>query len=185
MTLPPFEYSTTQSPYCNYTHSHCLTNTRQCIPKEQFCNFNIECTDQTDELSCPQTCTFENKDLCQWKHDPKQKLKWDFGSGNTASANTGPSTGKSDSTRIMRSFNLSRIDHTTLSINGTYIYLETSDGTFGDRARLISPLFRKSSKTCKFTFWYGIVFLSSSLTNVLHADSHRLGITCLVQPSIH
>ena len=92
-TLPPYVYSTTQSPYCNSTHSHCLQNLRQCIPKDQFCNFNIECTDQTDELSCPQTCTFEQKSLCLWTHDNKQKLKWSFGSGNTASADTGPSTG--------------------------------------------------------------------------------------------
>ncbi|CAF3608819.1 unnamed protein product, partial [Rotaria sp. Silwood2] len=28
-TLPPFAYSTSPSPYCNSTHSHCLQNTRQ------------------------------------------------------------------------------------------------------------------------------------------------------------
>ncbi|CAF0718676.1 unnamed protein product [Adineta steineri] len=136
-TLPPFVYSTTQSPYCNATHSHCFQNTRECIPKDQFCNFNIECTDQTDELSCPSTCTFEQKSLCNWKNDNKQKLNWDFGSGHTSSTNTGPST-----------------DHTTHSVNGTYIYLETSTGFTGDKARLISPIYRKSSKTCMFTFWY-------------------------------
>ena len=48
------------------------------------------------------------------------------------------------------------IDHTTNSEIGTYIYLETSEGIYGDRARLISPLYRKSSKTCAFTFWYDI-----------------------------
>ncbi|CAF4840990.1 unnamed protein product, partial [Rotaria sp. Silwood1] len=136
-TLPPIVYSTTQSPYCNSTHSHCLTNTRQCLPKDQFCNFNVDCTDQTDELSCPSTCNFEQNTSCLWTNDRKQKLKWSFGSGRTASMNTGPST-----------------DYTTHSINGTYIYLETSDGNFGDRALFISPLYRKSSKMCKFTFWY-------------------------------
>jgi hypothetical protein len=95
VTLPPYLYSTTQSPYCNSSHSHCLQNTGQCIPKDQFCNFNIECNDQTDEFSCPQVCTFEQQTLCLWTHDRKQKLLWDFGNGKTASSGTGPSTGKS------------------------------------------------------------------------------------------
>jgi hypothetical protein len=94
-TIPPWVPTTTESPYCNSTHSHCLQNNRQCIPKDQFCNFNIECTDQTDELSCPQTCTFEQQTLCLWTNDRRQKLIWDFGSGKTASIDTGPSTGKS------------------------------------------------------------------------------------------
>jgi len=45
------------------------------------------------------------------------------------------------------------LDHTLNTVNGTYIYLETSSGTNGDRARLISPIYRKSSKICSFTFW--------------------------------
>ena len=94
-TLPTFIYSTTPSPYCSSDQSHCLTDTRQCLPKEQFCNFNDECRDRTDELSCPPTCTFENRDLCKWTHDTKEKLKWDFGTGSTSSINTGPSFGKS------------------------------------------------------------------------------------------
>ncbi|CAF1639090.1 unnamed protein product, partial [Adineta ricciae] len=136
-TLPPFIYSTTPMPGCNATHAYCLTDRTQCIPREQFCNFYIECKDKTDELSCPISCTFEQKTLCQWAHDTKQKLKWTFGNSDTSSTNTGPS-----------------FDHTTHSVNGTYIYLETSDGVNGDKARLISPLYRKSSKTCMFTFWY-------------------------------
>lgn len=51
------------------------------------------------------------------------------------------------------SLSLFATDHTTNSATGTYIYLETSEGVYGDRARLISPLYRKSSKTCTFTFW--------------------------------
>mgnify|MGYP002423887678 FL=1 len=94
VTLPPFVYSTTQSPHCNSTHSHCLKNTYECIPKDQFCNFKDECSDRTDELSCPQVCTFEGKTTCLWTHDTKQKLKWEFGNGETASSNTGPSHGK-------------------------------------------------------------------------------------------
>ena len=93
-TLPSFIYSTTPSPYCNSAQSHCLVQTGQCLPKEQFCNFNDECRDRTDELSCPPTCSFENRDLCKWNHDLKEKLKWDFGNGNTASSNTGPAFGK-------------------------------------------------------------------------------------------
>lgn len=62
--------------------------------KDQFCNFNEECTDRSDELSCPQTCNFEQRTACQWTIDRSQKLGWNFGSGQTASPNTGPSVGK-------------------------------------------------------------------------------------------
>ncbi|CAF1456361.1 unnamed protein product, partial [Rotaria sordida] len=159
-TLPPFVYSTTQSPYCNATHSHCTQNTRQCIPKDQFCNFNIECTDQTDELSCPLACNFDQNTTCLWTNDRKQKLIWEFGSGRTASSGTGPST-----------------DHSTGSVTGTYIYLETSTGNFGDRAHLISPLYRKSSKTCKFTFWY---HMFGDTINTLNIHIRSGGIDTLI-----
>jgi hypothetical protein len=93
VTLPPYASSTTQSPYCNSTHSHCATNTGQCLPKDQFCNFNDECTDHSDESACPRTCNFEQQSLCQWTLDNRQKLAWNFGSGKTSSSNTGPSAG--------------------------------------------------------------------------------------------
>jgi hypothetical protein len=140
ITLPPAAYSTTQSPFCSATQSHCLQESRQCIPKDQFCNFNIECTDQTDEMSCPSTCTFEQNTFCLWNHDPKSQLKWFLGSGNPSPI-VGPS-----------------IDHTTNTTNGKYIYLQIGDGIASHNARLISPLYRRSSKTCKFTFWY-VLFL--------------------------
>lgn len=44
-------------------------------------------------------------------------------------------------------------DHTTNTVDGRYMFLETSKGSNGDRARQISPLYRKSSRTCMFTFW--------------------------------
>jgi hypothetical protein len=161
ITLPPVSYSTTQSPYCSSTHSHCLQETRQCLPKDQFCNFNIECTDQTDEVSCPLICTFEQNTFCLWNHDPKSQLKWFLGGGNTSSSNNGPST-----------------DHTTASLTGRYIYLQVSDGIASHHARLISPLYRRSSKTCKFTFWY--VPCSISIRPICNC----IGIPCLVIQSM-
>ncbi|CAF1046788.1 unnamed protein product [Didymodactylos carnosus] len=149
VTLPPHSYSTTASPYCNSTHSHCEIG-KQCIPKDQFCNFNIECTDQTDEKPCPQACVFDGKTLCLWENDRKAERRWEFGSGKTPSIDTGPNT-----------------DHTTLSTDGNYIYLETSDGITGHKARLISPLYRKSSKTCAFTFWYHMFGETVNTLNIL------------------
>ena len=142
ITLPPVSYSTTQSPFCISTHSHCLQETRKCLPKDQFCNFNIECIDQTDELTCPSTCTFEQNTFCLWTNDPKSQIKWFLGQAYAGSSNGGPSA-----------------DHTTNSSSGRYIYLERSDGIATPRARLISPLYRRSSKTCKFTFWYVLLFM--------------------------
>ena len=143
---------TTPSPYCNATQSHCADR-RQCLAKDQFCNFKEECNDHSDELSCPQVCTFEGPTTCLWTNDNRQKLKWSFGNGKTASTDTGPSHGKSLGLEFYPIDFFVRVDHTLNSVNGTYIYLETSSGLNGDRARLISPLYIKSSKTCSFTFW--------------------------------
>jgi hypothetical protein len=94
VTLPTYQHSTAPSPFCASTHMHCTKNTSQCIPKDQFCNFNPECTDGSDESSCPRECTFEGKTFCLWTHDTKQKLQWEFDSGQTATPATGPTTGK-------------------------------------------------------------------------------------------
>lgn len=70
-------------------------------------------------------CTFE-KNQCGWVNTDKDNFDWKRKQGRTPSIGTGPS-----------------VDHTTGTNQGYYVYIETSYGSVGDRARLVSPLFQK------------------------------------------
>ena len=70
-------------------------------------------------------CTFE-KNQCGWVNTVKDNFDWQRKQGRTPSFGTGPS-----------------VDHTTGTNLGYYMYIETSFGSVGDRARLVSPQFQK------------------------------------------
>jgi hypothetical protein len=138
-------------------------NDGECRNATDFCNFRYDCRDRSDEDNCPSVCTFENNNFCSWTNAKTgDQFDWSFGSGGTPSAGTGPS-----------------IDHTTSSKTGKYAFIESSPGRPGNKARLISPVFRQSGLTCKFSFWYhmygnGIgdlnVYLSSNGKEMLLQD---------------
>lgn len=70
-------------------------------------------------------CTFE-KNQCGWVNTDKDNFDWRRKQGRTPSIGTGPS-----------------VDHTTGTNQGYFMYIETSFGSIGDRARLVSPVFQK------------------------------------------
>lgn len=70
-------------------------------------------------------CTFESNQ-CGWVNTDKDNFDWKRKQGRTPSYGTGPS-----------------VDHTTGTNQGYYMYIETSYGTVGDRARMLSPVFKK------------------------------------------
>ncbi|XP_019646180.1 PREDICTED: enteropeptidase-like, partial [Branchiostoma belcheri] len=78
-------------------------------------------------------CDFE-LGLCGWRQAHDDNFDWIRHSGSTPSDDTGPSA-----------------DHTTGS--GYYIYIETSSGSSGSVARVISPLVTTTSAKC-VQFWY-------------------------------
>ncbi|XP_019646171.1 PREDICTED: MAM and LDL-receptor class A domain-containing protein 1-like [Branchiostoma belcheri] len=78
-------------------------------------------------------CDFE-LGLCGWRQAHDDNFDWSRHSGSTPSDDTGPSA-----------------DHTTGS--GYYIYIETSSGSSGSVARVISPLVTTTSAKC-VQFWY-------------------------------
>ena len=71
------------------------------------------------------TCTFESNQ-CGWINTDKDNFDWSRKRGRTPSFGTGPS-----------------VDHTTGTNQGYFMYIETSFGRIGDRARLLSPQFKK------------------------------------------
>lgn len=70
-------------------------------------------------------CTFESNQ-CGWTNTDKDNFDWKRKQGSTPSIGTGPS-----------------VDHTLGTNKGYFVYIETSFGSIGDRARFLSPLFKK------------------------------------------
>ncbi|RNA26976.1 MAM and LDL-receptor class A domain-containing 2-like [Brachionus plicatilis] len=117
-----------------------------------------------DEISlsigqCPPSriCDFET-DLCNWVSDTTADFNWARSSGSTNSSLTGPS-----------------FDHTTLSANGHYIYIETSyPQTTGQKARIISPTYPRSILGDCFKFWYHLFGDSIGTLNVYSRQNNAL-----------
>lgn len=89
--------------------------------------------------SCPpqKLCDFEDEDLCGYQHDITAKFKWTRQKGPTSSLNTGPP-----------------FDHTYQTLQGHYMYIETSNPPNGADARLISPTFKRQANGYCVTWWY-------------------------------
>ena len=127
------------------------------------CNFPITTTAITTVFPHLELdCDFEN-DLCSWTNDEKAKQPWLRNKGFTLSEGTGP-----------------LLDHTLQSIDGHYIYLETSYPTKkNDTARLLSqPVGIRSTGYC-FKFWYhmygeDINTLNIKLNNLISNDENIL-----------
>lgn len=90
------------------------------------------------------SCDFENYDLCTWmnvKDNKRDNFDWELGNGETITPNTGPSN-----------------DHTYGTIDGKYLYIETSYPSMpGDKAWLESTFFLPTPTygIC-IDFWYSM-----------------------------
>ena len=64
----------------------------QCIDINKVCDFRNDCSDKSDEASCPATCNFE-KGYCKWTNaQVGDHYDWIRYKGKTPSRFTGPST---------------------------------------------------------------------------------------------
>lgn len=73
----------------------------------------------------PASCNFE-RSICSWTQDKLDKFDWTRANGHTSTYGTGPSR-----------------DHTRGTASGYYMFIESSSPRRrGDKARLLSPLFR-------------------------------------------
>ncbi|CAG5896753.1 unnamed protein product [Menidia menidia] len=82
--------------------------------------------------ACNLDCTFDGS-LCNWSQTATDAFDWSWNSGSTPTLMTGPSG-----------------DHTG---DGHYVYIEASNVTHGDTARLVSSECSDTGPQC-LTFWY-------------------------------
>jgi hypothetical protein len=115
-----------------------VTDTQQCIPTNQICDFNLDCLNGDDERVCGYSCDFESG-LCNWTDSSISNYQWRRQRAGVAilGANNGP-----------------LLDHTTLTSYGYYMIVSGNTGSFHERAHLLSPVLRQSLATCTMTFFY-------------------------------
>ncbi|CAF0741635.1 unnamed protein product, partial [Brachionus calyciflorus] len=106
----------------------------------------------------PGTCDFDRKDFCNWINvNDTDDFDWRLEYGNTMTVGTGPS-----------------LDHTTASLYGYYIYIESSSPTKkGWKAHLLSEPMIGSSDGCMI-FWYHMYGKGIGTLNVyLLSDTNK------------
>ncbi|XP_077978864.1 MAM and LDL-receptor class A domain-containing protein 1-like [Glandiceps talaboti] len=120
-------------PPCEF---QCNDGTGTCLPMTKVCDFNSDCENNNDEIICGYQCTFE-QDQCGWNDTSNGQYKWKRWRGATPASNTGPS-----------------YDHTLLSEDGWYIYVDINDAGSYEWGRYTSPVLQQSGSECEMRFWY-------------------------------
>lgn len=113
-----------------------------CVPYDAVCDFKVDCPYGKDEKSCPAFCDFELGSTCGWN-----ALTWQ---GDGVEVNV---TIASQAKYIYHG--APTVDKTTNSSTGSYLIMHTSLETeTGPLDEYVSPTFKESAATCKFSFWY-------------------------------
>ncbi|XP_028518058.1 MAM and LDL-receptor class A domain-containing protein 1 [Exaiptasia diaphana] len=118
------------------SHNPSICDNTNCTLRDIGCeslNNNNDSASKKSQCRTFSMCSFESG-LCGLKNDQNVKLRWIRKEGKTKSQNTGPS-----------------FDHT--SRKGKYVYIESSGGNTGDKARLASDWLRAEEPLC-LQFWY-------------------------------
>ncbi|XP_072014819.1 MAM and LDL-receptor class A domain-containing protein 2-like [Amphiura filiformis] len=103
-------------------------------------------------------CDFEHgDDLCGYIQDSSDDFDWTLGSGATVTPGTGPP-----------------YDHTYMTAEGHYLYIEATGHERNDEARLISPSYPATFGQC-VRFWYYMYGSSLGTLNVYVEINGNLG----------
>lgn len=145
--IPVYTVITTPVPTI-YPRSWCEKNGQftcddnSCVPFEAVCDFKVDCPYGRDEKSCPAFCDFELGSTCGWTGITK--------GGDGVEINV---TIAKDAYRISRY--APKVDKTTNTSDGSYLIFHPrvrSDA--GPIDQFVSPKFKQSAATCKFSFWH-------------------------------
>ncbi|PIK45149.1 hypothetical protein BSL78_17989 [Apostichopus japonicus] len=110
-----------------------------CVPETVRCDYSDDCADpeKTDEMTCDdfvERCNFE-VDLCNWSQLQDDDMDWAWITGNAGKQGGAPGW-----------------DHTTITPEGSYLYLYSLAGDEFKTAHLGSVVFMPSQ--CQMRFWY-------------------------------
>eukprot|EP00057_Strongylocentrotus_purpuratus_P018006 XP_011672480.1 PREDICTED: MAM and LDL-receptor class A domain-containing protein 2 [Strongylocentrotus purpuratus] len=139
---------------CDPTEYTC--DNQRCINTDRYCDLTDDCGDMSDEDDCGsyENCNFESG-ICTWSQLLTDELDWRHFAGLTRTPFTGPSR-----------------DHTTGLVSGYYIYMEATDASPGDRARLASRTLNSiSSSGCFLRFYYYMYGVDINQLNVYTRDT--------------
>jgi hypothetical protein len=109
----------------------------------------------------PINCNFET-DFCTWTNDTTGEFYWTRNKGPTLTDLTGPLT-----------------DVTTGTVQGHFIYIETSGRALNDTARLLSPPLTIRSNGYCFKFYYHMFGKSINTLNILLQNAYNQSSTLL------
>eukprot|EP00795_Rhopilema_esculentum_P012712 gene12712-3431_t len=138
VTLPPNIVTASPPPGCQSGEFRCKSG--QCISAKLFCDFKNDCSDGSDEATCTSSCDFE-KSTCNWVNTRMgDQMDWFRLRGRTGANGTWPLA-----------------DHTTNTTSGYFMTLGRAlvGGAFPN-AHLVSPLYLRGSRNCKYNFWYNM-----------------------------
>ncbi|KAH3887720.1 hypothetical protein DPMN_011739 [Dreissena polymorpha] len=107
-----------------------------CVRSDQICNLINDCSDIRDENTCGYNCNFETG-TCNWSNTNGTSFVFKQGPSPVPNSNLGP-----------------LFDHTTLSPNGHYMYLDADKGSLYSSAIYVSPLLMQASPSCEMVFYY-------------------------------
>ncbi|KPP68837.1 MAM and LDL-receptor class A domain-containing protein 1-like, partial [Scleropages formosus] len=136
-----------------------------CFQPEKSCNFVDDCGDGSDEANCGTSCTFESG-RCGWKNSQADSFDWSLGTGSAQSFQPPVDhTLQTENGKALRSTQQGGSKGSDQSSCLTPAPSQaTPIGLRGDKAHMKSSVWKKSSPTCKLTFWY---YLSSKATGIM------------------
>jgi hypothetical protein len=123
----------------------------------------------------PLSCNFEI-DTCRWTDDTTASGRWTRHKGQADDFHTGPHYGKKNEYISSKIFVI-HIDHTLQTADGSYI--DTSNLTSNQTARLISTMTSITTRGICFRFWYRVYGSKQGRFNLLQKASNEQNSTTI------